>query len=169
MRTPSINPASSALTRRHLTAALAWAALSTLAGILVPGRAVGQQVNPGDIVIDRQVTPRDAFGFVPKSDDPVASKAETFPARAFGPTVSGLVSDVDLQRAHGSGGIAAMGDIDRSVGQSTIAALGLGSSSGTRSAMSQGAVGQSAGVGATITTSVTGALAPLGAALGALK
>ncbi|PTB18374.1 hypothetical protein C9I57_22465 [Trinickia symbiotica] len=143
----------------------AFAALSTA---WAPVHAVAEQANPGDIVVKRQITPRDAFDSVPKTDNPIASKVETFPTRAFGPTVAGLMSDLELEHTHGSGGLAATSPIE-AAGKATLATLGLGSSAGARSATSAGVAGQGAGIGGAVTSSVTGVLAPLGAALGALK
>ncbi|MEX3958129.1 hypothetical protein [Trinickia sp. EG282A] len=145
------------------------AVLAALSTAWAPVHAVAEQANPGDIIVKRQITPRDAFDSVPKTDNPIASKVETFPTRAFSPTVAGLMSDLELEHAHGSAGLAATSRLDTAAGKATLATLGLGASAGARSATGAGVAGQRAGIGGAVTSSVTGVLAPVGAALGALK
>jgi hypothetical protein len=153
----------------HRARLIATAAFAALSSAWAAVHAVAEQANPGDIVVKRQITPRDAFDSVPKTDNPIASKVETFPTRAFSPTVVGLMSDLELEHTHGSGGLAATSRSEAAAGKATLATLGPGSSAGARAATSPGAAGQRAGIGGAVTSSVTGALAPLGAALGALK
>ncbi|PMS35681.1 hypothetical protein B0G57_101727 [Trinickia symbiotica] len=154
--------------RARLVSTAVLAALSTA---WAPVHAVAEQANPGDIIVKRQITPRDAFDSVPKTDNPIASKVETFPTRAFSPTVAGLMSDLELEleHTHGSAGLAATSRIDTAAGKATLATLGLGASAGARSATGAGVAGQRAGIGGAVTSSVTGVLAPVGAAVGALK
>ncbi|TKC83925.1 hypothetical protein FAZ69_23175 [Trinickia terrae] len=129
-----------------------------------------QSGNPGDIIVERTVTPRDAFAPVPRNQDPVAVRATTFPATTFNPMMASVVSDLDLTNAHGSNGVSA-GNLNGSeAGLQGITKLLSGSATGSNVAVGANALPQpSVGVGGQISMSVTGALAPLGAALGALK
>jgi hypothetical protein len=124
-----------------------------------------QSVNPGDIIVERQVTPRIAYDSVPKSDDPVMVRATTFPANSFNPAIAMLVSDADLTNAHGSTGLA-----DGSVGSAGLQAVTRilsGNTTGSNVALGNGGIGAPApGIGGTISSSVSGALAPLSTALG---
>lgn len=133
-------------------------------------RAAAQDAQPGDIIVERQVMPRDAFTHVPRADNPVLARATTFPAKTFDASIATLVSDVDLTNARGSGGIAAGAD-GSAAGLAAATTLLAGSAAASRAAGGTGALGQgpTPGIGATISSSVTGALAPLGAALGAMK
>lgn len=130
--------------------------------------AVAGQPNPGDIVVIRQITPRSAFDTVPKNEDPIATKVETFPKLAFDATVATLMSDVDLAHAHGSGGLAATAAVGNAVGGATLGMLLGGASAGARLSIGPGTATQT-GVGGAVMTSVTSALAPLSTAFGALK
>ncbi|MGG1944329.1 hypothetical protein AB1286_05900 [Trinickia sp. NRRL B-1857] len=141
---------------------LALAAAATLAHAQANG-------NTGDIIVERQVMPRDAFKALPHDENPVAVRATTFPAPAFDSTVGTLVSDADLTQAHGSQGItgAAMGGGTASL-QVLTKLLG-GSATGSNVAMGPGGLAPTTtGVGGTISMSVTGALAPLTSALSAV-
>jgi hypothetical protein len=130
--------------------------------------AGAEQSNPGDIVVIRKITPRSAFVTVPKNEDPIATKVETFPTQALDATVATLMSDVDLAHAHGSGGLGATATIGHAVGGEALGMLLGGASAGTRLSIGPGTATQT-GVGGAVATSVTGALAPLSTAFGALK
>lgn len=136
--------------------------------------AIAQQaVNPGDIIVERTITPRDAFVPVPKSQDPVAVRATTFPANSFNPAVAQVVADTDLTNAHGSSGVAD-GGVLGGTGMQAVTQILSGRATGNNVALNSGGIGLPApGIGGTITSSVTGALAPLSnaltGALGGLK
>jgi hypothetical protein len=136
--------------------------------------AQAQQVaNPGDIIVERTVTPRDAFVPVPRDQDPVAVRATTFPANSFDPTIATLVGDSDLTNAHGSNGVAE-GGVLGGTGMQAVTQILSGKATGNTIPLNAGGIGgPAAGVGGTISSSVTGALAPLsnvlGGALGGLK
>lgn len=136
--------------------------------------AIAQQaVNPGDIIVERTITPRDAFVPVPKTQDPVAVRATTFPANSFNPAVATIVGDTDLTNAHGSSGVAA-GGVLGGTGMQAVTQILSGKATGNNVALNSGGIGLPApGIGGTISSSVTGALAPLSntltGALGGLK
>jgi hypothetical protein len=145
------------------------AAAATVVALLTAGftfDAVAQQaVNPGDIIVERAVTPRDAFIPVPKNEDPVAVRATTFPANTFNPAVAQLVGDTDLTNAHGSSGVAE-GGVLGGTGMQAVTQILSGKATGNNIALNSGGIGMpAAGIGGTITSSVTGALAPLSNAL----
>jgi hypothetical protein len=120
----------------------------------------------GDIVVERQVMPRDAFKALPRDENPIAVRATTFPAPAFDATVGTLVSDADLTQAHGSQGIAGNGAGGTTASLQTLTKLLGGSATGSNVAMGPGGLAPTTtGVGGTISMSVTGALAPLSSAL----
>lgn len=148
-----------------LTAAFAVAA--------APSALAQDSGNPGDIIIERQVMPRDAFRALPRNENPVAVRATTFPAPAFDATVGTLVSDADLTQAHGSQGVAGNGAVGGLASLQALTKILGGSATGSNVAMGPGGVAQATtGIGGTLTTSVTGALAPLTtgiAGLGGLK
>jgi len=148
------------------TATLATINATIAAGAMsVAGIARAQVVNPGDIVIERQITPRIAYNAVPKSDDPVTSRASTFPANTFNPTMTQLASDADLTNAHGSAGLGTSGA--GGAGLQAVTRILSGTTTNNNVALNSGGIGQPApGVGGTISQSVTGALAPLSTALG---
>ena len=153
------------VSKRYLaSAALLPSVVAVLAAISPNGFA--QESTPGDIIVEREVMPRDAFRAVPRNENPVAVKATTFPAPAFDSTVGSLVSDADLTQAHGSLGVSGTG-----VGGSTASLQALtkilgGSATGSNVAMGPGGLAPTTtGVGGTISMSVTGALAPLSSAL----
>ena len=156
-------------TARSIAGRLSGCAICALA-LSCSMHAAAQEPQPGDIIIERQVMPRDAFTHVPRSDNPVLSRATTFPATTFDASIATLVSDVDLTNARGSGGVAAGAD-GSAAGLAAATTLLAGSAAASRVAGGTGALGQgpTAGIGATISSSVTGALAPLNAALGAMK
>jgi hypothetical protein len=128
-----------------------------------------QDVNPGDIIVERDITPRSAFAEVPKSQDPVAVRATTFPANTFDPTMAAVVSDTELTNARGSAGVAPSGTTGaNAASMQALTSILTGRDTGSNVAM--GASGQSgAGLGGMISSTMTGALAPLSAALGATK
>ncbi|MFM0736711.1 hypothetical protein PQQ51_05620 [Paraburkholderia xenovorans] len=144
------------------------------AGTLLSAVAGAQQaVNPGDIIVERTVTPRDAFVPVPRNQDPVAVRATTFPANTFNPAVAQLVGDTDLTNAHGSSGVAE-GGVLGGTGMQAVTQILSGKATGNNVALNAGGIGMPApGIGGTITSSVTGSLAPLSnvlnGALGGLK
>lgn len=153
------------------------AAVATVVALLTACFAVNvmaqQVVNPGDIIVERTVTPRDAFVPVPKNQDPVAVRATTFPGTSFNPAVATLVGDTDLTNAHGSSGVAD-GGVLGGTGMQAVTQILSGKTTGNTVALNAGSIGQPApGIGGTITSSVTGSLAPLsnalGGALGGLK
>ncbi|CAG4890911.1 hypothetical protein [Paraburkholderia gardini] len=159
--------ASTQTTRARRPSAPRLAAL--LLGALAAGAATlasaEQAVNPGDIIVERQITPRIAYDNVPKSEDPVLVRATTFPASSFNPMMATMVSDADLTSAHGSTGLA-----DGSVGAAGLQAVTRilsGNATGNNIALNSGNIGApAAGIGGTISSSVSGALAPLSTALG---
>ena len=161
-----------ALTCGRLPAALA--GLLTLFATCFAIDAHAQQVaNPGDIIVERTVTPRDAFVPVPRNEDPVAVRATTFPANSFNPAVAQLVGDTDLTNAHGSSGVA-QGGVLGGTGMQAVTQILSGKATGNNVALNAGGIGMPGpGIGGTITSSVTGALAPLSnvlsGALGGLK
>jgi hypothetical protein len=120
-----------------------------------------QAVNPGDIIVERTITPRDAFVPVPKSQDPVAVRATTFPANSFNPAVATIVGNTDLTNAHGSSGVAA-GGVLGGTGMQAVTQILSGNATDNNVALNSGGIGLRApGIGGTISSSVTGALAPL--------
>lgn len=163
-------PASPALAR--LSAALA-AALALFTVCFAADASAQQAVNPGDIVVERTVTPRDAFVPVPRNEDPIAVRATTFPANSFNPAIAQLVGDTDLTNAHGSSGVATNGVLG-GTGMQAVTQILSGKATGNNVALNSGGIGMPApGIGGTISSSVTGSLAPLSnalsGALGGLK
>lgn len=150
------------------------ASLLVLLGAAFAADAMAQQgVDPGDIIVERTVTPRDAFVPVPKNQDPVAVRATTFPANSFNPAVAQIVGDTDLTNAHGSSGVAD-GGVLGDTGMQAVTQILSGKATGNNVALNSGGIGLPApGIGGTITSSVTGSLAPLSnvltGALGGLK
>ncbi|HEY3599801.1 MAG TPA: hypothetical protein VGL08_20075 [Paraburkholderia sp.] len=148
--------------------------LVTLLALGAPRAASAQQVtNPGDIIVERQITPRIAYDSVPKDQDPVLSRATTFPANSFNPAMAQLASDTDLTNARGSTGVSSNGVL-AGTGMQAVTRILSGNTTGNNVALGSGGIGQPApGLGGTLTSSVTGALAPLsnvlGGALGGLK
>ncbi|RQH09683.1 hypothetical protein D1Y85_00555 [Paraburkholderia dinghuensis] len=127
-----------------------------------------QVVNPGDIIVERDITPRSAFASVPKSQDPVVVRATTFPANTFDPTMAAVVSDTELTNAHGSAGVAPGGPTGaNAAGMQALSSILTGRDTGSNVAL--GASGQGGGIGGMISSTMAGALAPLSAALGAAK
>jgi hypothetical protein len=149
------------------------AALGACAVALAAPRAFAQPPEPGDIIVERQVMPRDAFQAVPKSSDPVMVRATTFPATTFDAAIATLVSDADLTSAHGSGGVSALtGGNNSPASLDAIGKLVGGAATGSNVAMGPGGLPQmvpASGIGATISMSVTGALAPLSTAFGGAR
>lgn len=148
------------------------ALLSALLGVLATGAAtntVAQQLSqPGNLVIERDITPRDAFVPVPKNQDPIAVQVQTFPKATFDGAIGTMASDLDLNGAHGTAGIAGNGYMPALVGSNGIAHMLAGT--GNNIPVGAGAsIGGAGGIGSSIAQSVNGALAPLGAALGAMK
>ncbi|RDU97188.1 hypothetical protein [Trinickia dinghuensis] len=152
-----------ASTRRLAQAALLPGIAAALAAA-APSAHAQASGNPGDIIVERQVMPRDAFQALPRDENPVAVRATTFPAPAFDSSVATVVSDADLTQAHGSQGVANTGGGVASL-QALTKLLG-GSATGSNVAMGPGGLAPTTtGVGGTISMSVTGAVAPLTSAL----
>ena len=142
--------------------------LAVIAGLCsggFAGAAFAQAANPGDIIVQREITPRIAYAPVPKDQDPVSARVSTFPATTFNPTMAQVASDADLTNAHGSTGL------DRNAaggaGLQAVTRILTGNTTNNNVALNSGGIGQPApGVGGNISASVTGALAPLSTALG---
>lgn len=124
---------------------------------------------PGDLIIARTITPRIAYDVVPKKDDPVAVRVTTFPKSTFDGVMGGLVSDLDLNGARGSEGVAGRGST--SALAAATAALGVGSAVQQRNGapMGMSGMGGTNTIGTTVSQTITGALAPLTSGLGNLK
>ena len=60
---------------RRPCAALLCALLGVLAAGAVTSAAAQQLTQPGNLIIERDITPRDAFVPVPKSQDPIDRKS----------------------------------------------------------------------------------------------
>lgn len=152
-------------TRRLHAPRLAALLLGALAAGAATLASAEQVVNPGDIIVERQITPRIAYDNVPKSQDPVLVRATTFPASSFNPMMATMASDADLTSAHGSTGL-----VDGGVGAAGLQAVTRilsGNATGNNVALGNGNIGApAAGIGGTISSSVSGALAPLSTALG---
>jgi hypothetical protein len=142
-----------------------------LAASLTAGVAAQQVANPGDIIVERDVTPRSAFADVPKNQDPVLVRATTFPKNSYDPAIATLVSDTDLTNAHGSSGVNTNGALSaQSAGVQAITRMLTGNATGANTAAGPNATaGVGGGIGGTISSTITGALAPLGGALGGMK
>ncbi len=141
------------------------AAIAAIAGVFAAGAAFAQTVNPGDIVVQREVTPRIAYASVPRDQDPVTSSVATFPTSHFNPTMAQVASDADLISAHGSTGLDA--NVAGGAGLQAVTRILSGTTTNNNVALSAGGIGQPApGIGGTISSTVTGSLAPLSTALG---
>jgi hypothetical protein len=150
---------------RPLAAPLLAAAIGALAGLASGAASAQQVVNPGDIIVERTITPRSAFDTVPKDQDPVAVRATTFPANTFNPALAQLATDADLTNAHGSSGVAPTGALTGS-GMQAVTRILSGNATGSNVALNAGTVGPPApGLGGQLSSSVSGALAPLSNAL----
>jgi hypothetical protein len=146
--------------------ALAAALTGTYIALIACAAQAQQITNPGDIVLEREVAPRNAFVSVPNNQEPVLSSATTFPANSFNPAMAQLVSDSDLTNARGSTGLSATG-LAAGTGMQAVTRILSGNTTGNNVALGAGGIGQpAAGIGGTISSSVTGALAPLSSALG---
>jgi hypothetical protein len=155
-------------TRSLAKAALLPSVVAVLAAASPNGFAQ-ESSNPGDIIVERQVMPRDAFRALPRDENPVAVKATTFPAPAFDSTVGTLVSDADLTQVHGSQGLSGAGTAGGTASLQALTKILGGSATGSNVAMGPGGLAPTTvGVGGTISMSVTGALAPLSSALAGL-
>ncbi|WP_322009896.1 hypothetical protein [Paraburkholderia sp. J12] len=144
---------------------------AVICGFLAAGVAAGamaQAVNPGDIIVERDITPRSAFGSVPKSQDPVLVRATTFPANSFDPTMAAVVSDAELTSAHGNTGVSP-GTTAGATAASMQMLTGLLTGRENGNSMGMGAGVQAGSMGGSIAGAVTGALSPISAALGAVK
>lgn len=155
--------------RRSLRVAAA--VCGVLAAGVTAGAAAQQAVNPGDIIVERDVTPRSAFASVPTSQDPVLVRATTFPKNSFDPAMATLVTDTDLTNARGNSGVNANGAMNaQSAGMQAITHILSGNATGSNMAAGPGASGGVVGgIGGTISSTITGALAPLTGAMGAIK
>ncbi len=152
--------------KRRLAQAALLSSVSVSFAAVAPAVLAQNSGNPGDIIVERNVMPRDAFRAIPRNENPVAVRATTFPAPAFDSTVGTLVSDSDLTHAHGSRGIASNGPSGAAASLQVLTKLLGGSATGSNVAMGPGGVAPSTtGIGGTVSLSVTGALAPLSAGL----
>ncbi|WP_322033663.1 hypothetical protein [Paraburkholderia sp. J76] len=156
---------------RRRSARLMAALCGALAAGVAAGAAAQQVTNPGDIIVERDITPRSAFDNVPKSQDPVLVRATTFPKNSFDPAMATLVNDTDLTNAHGSSGVNANGALSaQTAGVQALNRILTGSATGANVAAGPGAsAGVGAGLGGTISSTITGALAPLTGAMGGMK
>jgi hypothetical protein len=146
--------------------ALLAAALTGACAAFISCAAHAQQIaNPGDIVLEREVAPRNAFVSVPRNQEPVLSSATTFPANSFNPAMAQLASDADLTNARGSTGLSSAGVL-AGTGMQAVTRILSGNTTGNNVALGAGIGQPAAGIGGTISSSVTGALAPLSSALG---
>lgn len=152
---------------RRPCAALLSALLGVLAAGAVTSAAAQQLTQPGNLVIERDITPRDAFVPVPRSQDPIAVQVETFPRATFDGAIGTMASDLDLNGAHGTTGITGNGFMPSLVGANGIEHMLAGNNNVPVGAGAS--FGGAGGIGSSIAQSVSGALAPLGAALGAMK
>jgi hypothetical protein len=147
-------------------------AAAVVCGLLAAGASAAamaqQAVNPGDIIVERDITPRSAFDSVPKNQDPVLVRATTFPANTFDPTMAAVVSDAELTSAHGSTGVATNG-VTGATAASMQVITGVLAGRETGSNVAMGAGVQAGTIGGSLSSAVTGALSPLSAALGAVK
>lgn len=157
---------------RLMLAVLAQSLAALLTTAAAPQALAQSSGNPGDIIVERTVMPRDAFKAIPRDENPVAVRATTFPAPAFDATIGSLVSDADLTQMHGSRGVTSTTTSGAASLQALATLLG-GSATGNNVAMGPGGIAPATkGIGGAITTSITGALAPLSgglAGLGGLK
>jgi hypothetical protein len=137
------------------------------AAAIAPPAGAQQAVNPGDIIVERTITPRSAFASVPKDEDPVAVRATTFPKNSFDPMMASLVSDTDLTNVHGSSGVPGGMLNNTGAGMQAVTRILSGNATGANTALgaTPGSVGGVGGIGSTVSSTVTGALAPLSAAL----
>ena len=150
------------------SAAVLCALLGVFAAGAVTSATAQQLTQPGNLIIEREITPRDAFVPVPKSQDPIAVQVQTFPRATFDGAIGTMASDLDLNGAHGTAGIAGNGYMPALVGANGITHMLAGA--GNNVPVGAGAsFGGAGGIGSSIAQSVSSALAPLGAALGAMK
>lgn len=160
-----INPPAGGRCALARVAALVSALSGLAAAGIAPAARAQQVVNPGDIIVERDITPRSAFASVPKSEDPVGVRATTFPKNSFDPMMASLASDTDLTNARGSSGVATGGILNnQNAGMQAVTRILSGNQTGANTApgVAGGSVG---GIGHTISSTVTGALAPLSTAL----
>jgi hypothetical protein len=156
--------------KRHLALAALLTGLAVVLAVTATPSALAQQTgNPGDIIVERNVMPRDAFRAVPRDENPVAVRATTFPAPAFDSMLGSLVSDSDLTQAHGSQGVASMSATGGAASLQALTNLLGGSATGSNVPVGTGGIAPATtGIGGKISMSVTGALAPLSAGLAGL-
>ncbi|MFX1761555.1 hypothetical protein PWP93_02945 [Paraburkholderia sp. A1RI-2L] len=155
---------------RRPSARLAAVLSAAFTAALAAGVSAQQVTNPGDIIVERDITPRSAFAAVPKSQDPVRVRATTFPKNTFDPTMATLVNDTDLTNAHGNSGVNTSGALaGEAAGVQAITRVLVGNPAGSNSALGAGGSAQAVGgLGGTISSTVTGAIAPITSALGAI-
>jgi hypothetical protein len=153
----------------RLTSHAAWLIGTVFAGMTIGTVLPASADEPGDIIVERVITPRIAYDSVPKKDDPVAVRVTTFPKSTFDGVMGGLVSDLDLNGARGSAGVAGSGST--SALAAATAALGVGSAAQQRNGAPMGlsGMGGTNTIGTTVSQTITGALAPLTSGLGNLK
>nr|WP_323118637.1 hypothetical protein [Burkholderia alba] len=141
-----------------------------LLGIAATGAFAQQVENPGDIIVERDVTPRIAYRPVPVDQDPVLVRATTFPANTFDPMMATLVSDVDLTNAHGSSGLAPNGLAGGGAGVAAVTQILTGDLAGSSITRNpNGMTVPTGGIGGMISNSVTSAVAPITSALGGIR
>src|SRR5262249_32705954 len=116
--------------------------LMTVHAAIIGCAAHAQQVtNPGDIVLERKVEPRNAFDSVPRNQEPVLSRATTFPANSFNPAMAQLASDSDLTNARGSTGVNSPGAL-AGTGMQAVTRILSGNTTGSNVALGSGGIGQ---------------------------
>jgi hypothetical protein len=110
---------------------------------------------PGDLIIARTITPRIAYDVVPNKDDPVTVRVTTFPKSTFDGVMGGLVSDLDLNGARGSEGVA--NRVGPSALAAATAALGVGSAGQQRNGAPMGlsGMGGTNTIGTTVSQTIT--------------
>ena len=154
--------------KRRSLALLLPSLVGALAGYAAAS-ATAQEPLPGDIIVERQVMPRDAFHALPKQDNPVVTRATTFPTPTFDASIGTLLSDVDLINARGSAGVTPGANVSAASLQALDKLVGGSAAASNVPVAPVGLAQPMAGLGATVSTTVTGALAPLGAILGGQK
>ena len=137
-----------------------------LAAGVVTAAAAQSDTQRGNLIIERDITPRDAFVPVPKSQDPISVQVQTFPTATFDGAIGAMASDLDLNSAHGTTGISGNGFMPSLVGANGIQHTLAGNAVPVGAGASFAGAG---GIGGSIAQSVNSALAPLGAAPGAMK
>jgi len=158
------------LQRRAGRLPTAWAIALTavVAGLSAMAEMAPALADDGDIVVQREVTPRIAYRGVPTESLPVKTAVSPFPTQAFNQSVGSvmsMLSDSELSTSRASGGSNPTAGLPRAVTsqvgglQPMAGALGTGPASG--GAAIGGAGGQVVQATAGIASQISGALAPL--------